>query len=199
MAIREWEDGPGGSDIRPVPANKNIAPNGTGDVGTDNDKWRDLNLSRNANIGNDANIANDANIGADAIVGGDVVASGAVRADDEIKTETDLWVVRHVKTNLKPNPNDSVDLGTALEKWRALYLSGDANVGNDANVTRDVVSGRDVKMARDLYVEGQVRTSLRRGTGQNLDLGTQTEKWSHVWGQAGRFGGDQSNPSVVIN
>ena len=188
MAIREWEDGPTGDDIRPEDSNKNIVPKGIGDVGTGDDKWRDLNLSRHAHIDGNANIGNDANVTGSASVGGDVVASGAVRADDEIKTETDLWVVRHVKTNLKPNPNDSVDLGTALEKWRALYLSGDANVGNDANVTRDVVSGRDVKMTRDLYVEGQVRTSLRRGSGQNLDLGTQTEKWSHVWAQAGRFG-----------
>ena len=94
---------------------------------------------------------------------------------------------------------EEVNAGTDVNAGGDVSATADVNAGEDANVTRDVVAGRDVKAGRDLYVEGQVRTSLRRGSGQNLDLGTQTEKWSHVWAQAGRFGGEKSSPKIVIN
>lgn len=103
--------------------------------------------------------------------------------------------IRPEPQNKNIAPNVSGDVGTGDDKWGNLYLSedahidGDANIGQDANVTGnanvggDVDADGDVKAGTDLYVEGQVRTSLRRGTGQNLDLGTQSEKWSHVWAQ----------------
>jgi len=128
-------------------------------LGTNANDWAGyfigkVNVTNNLMVGNNASVNNNFNVNGNTTLGD---------AASDV-----LTVNAQIGSDLIPNTDNIYNLGSSTLRWKDLYLSNNAWVGNDLSVTNDATVGGDLTVAgtttSGLFV-GQLDKEITNGDG----------------------------------
>jgi hypothetical protein len=171
-----------------VTTNINPNINNTLDIGTNSLRWRDVYVGNSIRLGQQLITANTdsfniSNLNVQAnILSGNIsvtsnIASNNLSVSNNI-TVANINVTASVNSNLRPQSNNTFDLGNTANRWRTLF------VGN-ATVTSNI-SAPNLNVSTDLTTANLTVSQFVRGNlipeGQEIyDLGTPTRRWRDLF------------------